>query len=88
MTARPSPSLDAYELDDGGIIDFSVSPPKPRDAAYLPCPICNGVEGCDHSVSERRRAWLAHIRVIDSPQRAAAKKVARELGEKLMGRSP
>jgi hypothetical protein len=23
---------------------------------YLPCPICNGVEGCDHPVPERRRA--------------------------------
>jgi hypothetical protein len=23
---------------------------------YLPCPICNGVEGCDHSWTERARA--------------------------------
>jgi hypothetical protein len=25
-------------------------------APFLPCPICNGVEGCDHTVPERRRA--------------------------------
>lgn len=25
---------------------------------WLPCPICNGTEGCDHSVLERRRAAL------------------------------
>ena len=24
----------------------------------LPCPICNGVEGCDHTVPERLRAFL------------------------------
>jgi hypothetical protein len=24
-------------------------------AADAPCPICNGVEGCDHTVTERRR---------------------------------
>jgi hypothetical protein len=24
---------------------------------YLPCPICQCIEGCDHSVSERRRAY-------------------------------
>jgi len=23
---------------------------------FLPCPICNGVEGCDHTVPERARA--------------------------------
>lgn len=24
---------------------------------FLPCPICGGVEGCDHSVPERARAY-------------------------------
>lgn len=23
---------------------------------FLPCPICSGVEGCDHAVPERARA--------------------------------
>jgi hypothetical protein len=23
---------------------------------FLPCPICNGTEGCDHAVPERARA--------------------------------
>lgn len=23
---------------------------------FLPCPICHGVEGCDHTVTERLRA--------------------------------
>ncbi len=27
----------------------------PRDV-FLPCPICNGIEGCDHTVPERERA--------------------------------
>lgn len=31
-------------------------------APFIPCPLCNGVEGCDHSVPERERAaferWL------------------------------
>ena len=31
----------------------------PESAKYLPCPICNGVEGCDHSVPERRRASMS-----------------------------
>lgn len=24
--------------------------------AFLPCPICRGIEGCDHSLPERRAA--------------------------------
>jgi hypothetical protein len=28
----------------------------------LPCPICGGVESCDHSVPERVRAFLAKRR--------------------------
>lgn len=24
---------------------------------FLPCPICKGVEGCDHSMPERAEAW-------------------------------
>lgn len=24
---------------------------------FLPCEICQGIEGCDHSVPERRDAW-------------------------------
>lgn len=24
---------------------------------FLPCPICHGVEGCDHTVTERQNAW-------------------------------
>lgn len=28
------------------------------DDLLLPCPICNGVEGCDHTVPERIRAWI------------------------------
>lgn len=26
---------------------------------FLPCPICKGIEGCDHSVPERAEAWRA-----------------------------
>lgn len=32
--------------------------PKPyAPAPYLPCPICGGVEGCDHTIPERRQAF-------------------------------
>lgn len=24
---------------------------------FLPCPICFGVEGCDHSLAERKAVW-------------------------------
>lgn len=34
-------------------------------AIYLPCPICSGVEGCDHTVPERRRATSdAHTKLM------------------------
>jgi hypothetical protein len=29
---------------------------RAADASYLPCPICNGVEGCDHPYPERAQA--------------------------------
>lgn len=32
---------------------------------FLPCPICKGVEGCDHSVPERARAKLAGFTKLD-----------------------
>lgn len=32
-----------------------------KTASYLPCPICCGVEGCDHSYPERQRA-AAHLK--------------------------
>lgn len=38
----------------------------------LPCPICNGVEGCDHSVAERRLA------IIDKLLREAEDTARRE----------
>lgn len=28
--------------------------------SYLPCPICGGIEGCDHTIPERRRALGGH----------------------------
>lgn len=28
---------------------------------WLPCPICKGTEGCDHSRSERARAALPNL---------------------------
>jgi hypothetical protein len=31
------------------------APAEQHRAPFLPCPICNGVEGCDHTVPERRR---------------------------------
>lgn len=24
---------------------------------FLPCPLCGGIEGCDHSLLERQNAW-------------------------------
>lgn len=45
----------APEVDGLVICD----PRSLRDYPFLPCPICKGVEGCDHSVPERARAALA-----------------------------
>lgn len=33
-----------------------------------PCQICKGVEGCDHSVTERRDALLAAAATPPSPE--------------------
>ncbi len=38
----------------------------------LPCPICGGVEGCDHTVSERLRAENARLQEWLESQRLAA----------------
>jgi hypothetical protein len=35
---------------------YATPQPQPTSAPYLPCPICKGVEGCDHTVPERARA--------------------------------
>jgi hypothetical protein len=37
------------------IRDIAARMPK-QHYPYLPCPICKGVEGCDHTVPERQRA--------------------------------
>lgn len=38
---------------------------------YLPCPICRGVEGCDHTVPERRQeATRQMIRAYAKPSTA------------------
>lgn len=34
----------------------AIAGPVAEPAPYLPCPICKGVEGCDHTVPERKRA--------------------------------
>jgi hypothetical protein len=33
---------------------------------WLPCPICKGVEGCDHSYAERARAAHPGLQAIPS----------------------
>lgn len=35
---------------------------------FLPCPICKGVEGCDHTTPERARA--THPSFISQPSRS------------------
>lgn len=44
------------ETDEGAgraiVAKFKALPGYP----WLPCPICNGIEGCDHTVPERARA--------------------------------
>lgn len=32
---------------------------------FLPCPICGGVEGCDHSVPERARSAHPSLVLVD-----------------------
>ncbi|MPW16953.1 hypothetical protein GCT13_08410 [Paraburkholderia sp. CNPSo 3157] len=45
--------LNALRDARAALESHPASEPK---APYLPCPICNGVEGCDHTVPERKRA--------------------------------
>jgi hypothetical protein len=65
----------------------------------IPCPICNGVEGCDHTVMERaraeaekRRKALTNVRAIATEEEWARGVVARqaawEAGKPSYGRSP
>jgi hypothetical protein len=35
---------------------------------WLPCPICHGTEGCDHTVPERMRAAGANWHSSEKPQ--------------------
>lgn len=35
---------------------------------FLPCPICHGTEGCDHSVPERMRAAGVNWQSSAKPQ--------------------
>lgn len=68
----PSHSGQHYELvgTDLALVNLVLAeylgPPKPsRDTT--PCPICGGVEGCDHTVLERRRAAMGlHRDIIDN----------------------
>lgn len=32
---------------------------------FLPCPICHGTEGCDHSVPERARTVHPSVVLVD-----------------------
>ena len=55
--------LSRHEIRDGICSGFTPadSPDAERvgeQGPFLPCPICRGVEGCDHAIPERRRAYL------------------------------
>jgi hypothetical protein len=40
-----------------------------------PCPICNGVEGCDHTLMERARAASARVAGWTAAKRDFARRV-------------
>ncbi|KAE8757332.1 hypothetical protein FSO04_24230 [Paraburkholderia madseniana] len=55
-------SLHGIALTDGeiavlrGIAERMKGVRTVREQLWLPCPICKGIEGCDHTVPERERA--------------------------------
>ncbi len=48
-----------------------------RAAECLPCPICKGVEGCDHTVPERAGAWA--LKREEDAEKIARQYVEREM---------
>jgi hypothetical protein len=60
---------EALESRIKAVIDFDAnSRDKETD---LPCPICNGVEGCDHTVPERARAASTSANVAQGAEAVA-----------------
>jgi hypothetical protein len=53
--------LNSYEAR----IVYIARPASEQKAPYLSCPICNGIEGCDHTVPERERAASAQKGLSD-----------------------
>jgi hypothetical protein len=48
--------LQSGEFNTKKFVDEFKAAARPTKGLNFPCPICNGVEGCDHSVPERLRA--------------------------------
>jgi len=80
--------MECLKAMDGGEYTSGMMPPLVYAVGarhpYLPCPICNGVEGCDHTMPERRRASeQADEAVTDSPTSQIAT-ITKDLIETLM----
>lgn len=74
--ARARAALSGPVVEDGfDRIKFGSLPGYP----FLPCPICKGVEGCDHTVPERIRAALSATRPVANGMRLVPWKYIRHL---------
>lgn len=49
-------------------------------AENLPCPICNGVEGCDHTAPERSAAARASVHAVEFAERVVGLEQCRTCG--------
>ena len=58
--------------NEGENVPLFLHPASEPKALYLPCPICNGVEGCDHTVPERRAASEPKALTDDAVLQSAA----------------
>jgi hypothetical protein len=69
---------EALESRIKAVIDFDANS---RDKeTNLPCPICNGVEGCDHTVPERARAASTSANVAQGAEPSAYRTLLDSLG--------
>jgi hypothetical protein len=51
---------------------------KKSSRPFLPCPICNGVEGCDHTIPERQRASAIQLSDVLKPILAELERAIRK----------
>lgn len=75
------------DLTPGQPAVFTISPAARFDADgfdhHAACLICDGIEGCSHSVAARRRAWNTHpTPATDVSAEDEARRIADEMADR------